>query len=637
MFSLILIVALAVWQPPLYPDQLGDLREASDTTRLDTLSLPEVRITADRFELDADRLPTAIRQLTIDSLPTAPGISAGDIAGRFSMISVRSYGPSLAQTVSLQGFSGSQLAVLWEDVLLNNPMLGLADLSLYPAVMIDRVEVNPHQGSAEFGAHAIGGIIQLRQLRSDENRVRILAQGNTMQSTSVQGRVQQHIGRWYLDAGGSYQSSPNRFEYDDILANPVRTARRENARRTLQSGVARLSYTGQTITNDARIWVSRVESGIPGSIVSPSPNAEQRDAMIRVSNQLTYSVSKPVTLTISGQYNRHRLDYIDPDVRIESLSTAQSLSSRVALRYRFPMGEQLRLQTGIGRSWVDFTEYEPDFRIHGFVQANGYAQWADTHIHPSFRLDVFSEFGSALTGSLGFSRSLKPQGVRVFGSIHRNFSPPTFNDLYWPELGNPDLTPEHSVKTSLGAEANLLFTDVMLQLFGNTIQNGIQWLPSSGDGRFRPQNIRSVRTAGVSLGTRTSWSSGNIRHALSTDITYLDARYTAERFSGDASFGKQLVYQPHIRGMLSLNTRWESIWFFADVHHTGARAVTEDHAFSLPAHQLVDIGLGVHTLMLGTQTQFLVSVENFGDTAYQLIRFYPMPGRHFNISISITL
>ena len=176
--------------------------------------------------------------------------TVGSALQNLPAMNVRSYGPALAQTVSMYGFSGSQLSVLWGDVPLNHAMLGLADLSLYPSLMIDKVDVNAQQGSAEYGAHAIGGIITLEHERAPQARQSLQYQRSNLDASTYQARIQQPIGRWYIDAGAVYQDAPNAFSYLDITQNPAEHKRRTNADKSLASAVGIIAYTSRSYTSE---------------------------------------------------------------------------------------------------------------------------------------------------------------------------------------------------------------------------------------------------------------------------------------------------------------------------------------------------------------------------------------------------
>ena len=152
---------------------------------------------------------------------------------------------------------------------------------------------------------------------------------------------------------------------------------------------------------------------------------------------------------------------------------------------------------------MDASTYSAAARQHYYAQLNAvlFTRLGSYPliIHPSIRSDYYTDFDAALTASLGFVMVLEPDKHRLFVNINRNFAPPTFNDLYWPELGNPDLIPETSHRLNLGSDIVLNDHRLSVELFANRTENGIQWLPSRPDGQFRPDNIREVTSIGSTV------------------------------------------------------------------------------------------------------------------------------------------
>ena len=56
-----------------------------------------------------------------------------------------------------------------------------------------------------------------------------------------------------------------------------------------------------------------------------------------------------------------------------------------------------------------------------------------------FRIEDNSVFGTATTGRGSVSFVIKETGTRLRGSAGTGFRAPTFNDLFFPGFGNPDL------------------------------------------------------------------------------------------------------------------------------------------------------------------------------------------------------
>ncbi len=142
------------------------------------------------------------------------------------------------------------------------------------------------------------------------------------------------------------------------------------------------------------------------------------------------------------------------------------------------------------------------------------------------RHDQNSQFGSQDNGSLGYGHDLTP-AWRVGGAVGTSFVAPSFNQLYYPGFGNPNLQPEEGKHK----EANLRWKvgpglgEVKLTWFDNRIRGYI----SSGPA---PVNIPRTRIDGFSLTHKGGW--GPL--ALETSLEHVDPR----NVTPGASLDKQL-------------------------------------------------------------------------------------------------
>src|SRR5439155_4678135 len=101
-------------------------------------------------------------------------------------------------------------------------------------------------------------------------------------------------------------------------------------------------------------------------------------------------------------------------------------------------------------------------------------------------------------GSLAFL--IKETGTRIRGSAGTGFRAPTFNDLFFPDFGNPDLQPERSMSWDAGVDQKLWQGRIRLGLtyFHNDFTNLITCCVSIPTAPFgRPVNVGAARSVGV--------------------------------------------------------------------------------------------------------------------------------------------
>lgn len=115
------------------------------------------------------------------------------------------------------------------------------------------------------------------------------------------------------------------------------------------------------------------------------------------------------------------------------------------------------------------------------------------------RNDNYSDFGDALTYSAGLSlynmASL---------SYKTSFTAPSYNDLYWPDSGNPDLEAEKGEILELSLTHNVETKSAHIPLkfnvYTGSLDNKIQWAPiSEGSWTWSPFNIGKVDIKGAEV------------------------------------------------------------------------------------------------------------------------------------------
>ena len=207
------------------------------------------------------------------------------------------------------------------------------------------------------------------------------------------------------------------------------------------------------------------------------------------------------------------------------------------------------------------------------------------------------------------------QLVVSYGSA---FKAPTFNELYFPGFGNPDLQPEdsHSFEFGLGGEV----TGVNWSL--NAYQTDIDDLISFDADTFAPANIDQARIRGLEMvvGMRPgNWD-------LNANLTLLDAENRSEgnnkgnvlprraqrslRIDADHDFGQLRSGAT----LLAANRRYDDL---ANTRKLGGYAIIDLRA---------DYAL---TKRLRIQAR----IENLLDEEYETAAFYNQPGRNFFLTL----
>jgi vitamin B12 transporter len=125
----------------------------------------------------------------------------------------------------------------------------------------------------------------------------------------------------------------------------------------------------------------------------------------------------------------------------------------------------------------------------------GYSgQFGRNTLFGSVRSDDNSQFGNHTTGSLGYAFAITPE-FRLRASGGNGFHAPTFDDLYFPGFGNPNLQPEKGTSWEVGADYKVGTQKFSATYFDSHITQLIVFDSTT----FAPKNLGEARIQGLEL------------------------------------------------------------------------------------------------------------------------------------------
>jgi len=357
-------------------------------------------------------------------LDSIPGISIVDSGGRGSVTSV-----------FLRGTTGSQTIVLIDGVRVGSATLGSAALNSYPVEAIERVEVIKGPFSGIYGADAVGGVIQLFTKKTAEGygtaTATVGSDALTEYGLSFNGGDEHngfHISVQREDGDGIDRTSitSNGNADDDGFEE---TAASFGGRVTLsESVVANLNilYSDNTVEFDNTF----------GSDTGFETDNTTLSTALNITAQLSDTVEWTTTLGVNE-------DESVTDVFFSDITTERN---SIGTEFAFKLGDTNRLTVGAEyfdeevETLSDFPETERD-------NTAAYAQLQTSSgafgFVGSIRYDDNSAYGDDTNVSLAFNYDFNDsiRGIASYGSA---FSAPSFNQLFFPFFGNPDVQPEES-------------------------------------------------------------------------------------------------------------------------------------------------------------------------------------------------
>jgi len=230
----------------------------------------------------------------------------------------------------------------------------------------------------------------------------------------------------------------------------------------------------------------------------------------------------------------------------------------------------------------------------------------------------------------------------------RIFRMPTFNDLYYVQVGSSVLKPEYMNQYNIGFTYTKLLENQRLNRFSlqadayhTSTKDKIIAAPTGNLFRWMMSNIGNVNGKGIEIVSSTNMNIDKVN--LSTYLTYAYTEskdYTKIFGLGLSSYGDQIPYTPWHSGSAIINTAyntWNLNYSFIYVGKRYNGAFNNIKKNEVQPWYTHDISFQKELTIKQLKATATVEVNNLLNQHYEVIYNYPMPGRTFRFIVSIKL
>lgn len=605
--------------------------QAQETTSATSVALPEMVVTATRTETAKNQLSagtTIYTRSDIERLQakTFPDLLRGTIG--IDMTQQGGYGKTTS--VFMRGTSSDHVLVLIDGIKVGSATLGSTTFEFIPIDQIERVEIIRGPQSSLYGSEAIGGVIQIftrKGSQSDKPNVTLDAGGGTYDTLNASGTVS---GKWqnsWYSIGASHintqgfnarQPIPGLFGFSqpdkDGYYNTAVNAR-----------------VGHKFDNNAEIEASFMRSegktDYDGTLQDKTKFINQ---VASLSGSMDILDNWRSTLRLGQSFDDN--EQFAPDDSFSSNFHTQRWNAtwlnelHINDNHQFILGSDYRLDE-VSSSDLDtfnpgFDSYKEKSRYDVGIFGELHSRLWDKHfINASLRWDENEAFGDYVTGNFGW-RYNSDIGISPFANFGNAFKSPTFNQLYFPIFGNPNLKPEESTSFEVGLAGDHKWLQWELRAYHTNIDNLIVFLPPS----FNAINVDKSQIDGIEaeLGTQImGWNAKLNANILSprnrTDDIRLERRadkilsFDLSRSFGQFDLGAYVLAQ---------GNRHEYDRDFVTNQITRTQIV--------PGFVTVDLRTAYH---FNKNWMLSAKLNNLLDKQYQTVNTYNTADRNFFISI----
>ncbi len=636
---------------------------ASET---DTVSTDEILVTANRIKTSLLHAPNMVQLIDEKELKSFNGGKLNDALNFTDGAFIRDYGfNSGLKTISLNSTQSEHALIMLDGVKLNNREHAQFDIGTLHLDNISRIEISKGGSSSLYGSEAIGGVINLIQtVPTGNKKVNLNLTGSygsynfSMYSVKAGTSLKLSSGKILnLDITYLQERARNNYEYnynngfEDVLKERVNSdyfSRSFQFNANLRSG----KNSSLKIFTLYDYWNRNLAGVDDGTTVLP---AKQIDNDVFTAAAYTNKFSKYLEAAVNISYKYNLMYYYDPKTislssSINSFYKVNTYSNSADIKYTRIKNAEINTGYELSYSFIRSNDTEDGNVVQGGLYAAGRYTIGKknniTNIYPSIRYDYYSFIKEhVFSGKLGVNyKPFEKINLAVKGSAGNNFSAPTFNELYWNNLGNKHLLPERSVSVDAGIyySFNYLLKNILeVSYFSIRTRDRIVWNPDVY-GIWRPANIGIVESKGIDVSISSALELKNFRAGLKLNYNNAKALKLDKKSDSDPTYNKQLIYLPQEFFKSSLNFEYSSgSMIFKSVSlnlfytFTGKRYTDLENTRFIPYYELVDGNINFVFSLFRTETSFKFAVNNTLNEDYQVMPGYPMPLRNYKFQISI--
>jgi len=581
--------------------------------------------------------------------------------------SVKSYGGlGGLKTISIRGLNSHHTTFVQDGFMLQNAQTGQVNLG---QIMVDNIsEIILNEGGKQsfllpVSAFVNGGLIainnknnQFEYRKNRETYFKFGAGSFGQQDYYISSKVEKE--KFFISTYAKSRTVKGSYPFKVVNGSSVEEGSRSN--NDLKEKHLGLSL-GRLLKSKAEIrsitQYQAIDQGLPGAVILYNDFSNQRLSTLQFHQKIDFThVRSKLYYRVFSSYSHQKLRYVDPSF----LNNSGGIDTKY-------FNDFLDLGLSFQRSFNKIHTYgglETKYNQLRFSTLNSATPkrfqslflFGATSSYQKLKVDVqLSGQGILETNSSGekandvyklnpfiaFDYDLLTKWDFKFKAWYRNsFRMPSFNELYYNNIGNVKLKPEEANQFSLGASFLPFGNKRGLQLFVNVfyshVKNQILALPTKNLFIWSMQNVGEVENYGME-------SRLNYRQKIGDDWIFSSTlNYTLQFSLNNAiedkvNYQNQLAYVSRHTSNIDCSFKYKEIGFSTSALLIGKRYSLNENIISNEVSGYTTLDAGIffdHKMENKDFIRINFSVKNCLNTQYSYIRYFVMPGRNFLISLS---
>ena len=647
--------------------------DANDTIR--TGRIDEVVVTAERSRKTNIFETIPVQSLSGNDIRQLGLQNIADAVKRMAGTNVKDYGGiGGMKTVSVRNLGAQHTAVSYDGITVSNTQAGQIDIGRFSLDNVGMLSMAIGQGSdimqtaRHYASAALLAIETERPvLDKGDSRLRLALKGGSW------GQLNPSV-RWWCQAGentmttldADYMRADGRYPF--VLRNGKEKSneKRNNSDIEQWHGEANVLHKfGDGGSLDTKAYFYHSQRGVPGSVVLYNDNSKERlwDENFFLQTAYKRHIARQWKLAIRAKYTHSWNKYEDTNAkytngkktevnRQDEYYTSVTLGWKPTSWLEMALAEDVavnKLRTTVNGSpnplrTTSLTALVSKAKYGRMtIEGNIVMTYATESLTESEKYAIKKpEDRKKLSPSLSFSYRLLPdEALYVRAMTKSTFRLPTFNDLYYLQIGNTSLRPENAHEYGAGMTWNsrpigpLRYVALTIDAYYNDVTDKIVAFPSTYIWKMVNFGKAEIKGIDATMGTEVDIANG-YSIVANGSLTWQEAK---DKTEGNATYGSQLPYTPKVSGGLSvmLLTPWVNVGYSATGQGKRYSMAQNTREYQLDGYMEHSLSLSRDFLLGDNMLRLQLTVNNITDKQYEIIKYYPMPGRSVTASATLDI
>lgn len=617
-----------------------------NTDTVITKEIREINVVAGK-EKNKSALIQALSGREIGLMPVS---GSSDVLKLFCGVLIKDYGGvGGLKTVSVRALGSPHTEVDYDGVPVSNAQAGQIDISRFDAGSISEIRLAVSNDGdllkpAKFFSSGASLSINSFDKNSPENIKTGLKTGSFGLFSADFSVLKKLCENLTVKADGLFLQSDGQYKFRLENLKNITTEKRKNTDVKTKKLELNLFYA-DSLRNDfnLKIYAYDCARGLPGSVILYYNQAEERltDRNFFIQTNYKRRILSNLTSRIIAKYNYSASLYYDKNVQYlggelfqNSYQNEMFLSWINLWQIVAPLSFSVSFDESFNTLKSDITDRKPKrntiltatnlrYDFSGFVRLTLGLVYTSLSETTYKNLEKFSPCLTAVFTPW--------KNFDVNFMLKKTFRVPNFNELYYTTLGSTNLKPENASEINLGFGYGKTAWNFSADFYRNMVDDKIVAIPAMYI--WKMSNYGKVKIYGADFSASKSFQflTFSVKYSCQKALDITDKK--------SKLYKSQIPYTPLHSGSFYAALNYKKYTFSLTSVLSGKRYFME---YNVPENEIkgyADFSAALSRKFVVKGNEFFVkfSCINFTDAQYDVIKFYPMPGRHYELQINFNV